>query len=237
MVKSVSEPCLPKLADRWKAWWSARSNHSGSRFHSDRCRRWLLVKPAIWPQQPVDFDYNRRSITFGDVLSWTLLMMPAMRTDVCSGLLLCAEWFHTHPYNDAPAPMPGHDDRNDFYTNDPDQTAIGGAPSTPAGFGPNTRTLMQIRIAGPATAPFNLSALQSIMPTAFALDQDTPVVNSSAFGGADNFANSIQDTLNISGGLSPVLRVLATLQASVIPQLPPSHYWRRRFGCSGYSIP
>ena len=211
MVKASPNPAFPSWPTDGRPGGVPDPTTAGPDFIQIGAEGGLLVKPAIWPQQPVDFDYNRRSITFGDVLSWTLLMMPAMRTDVVVDFSSVPSGSTLILYNDAPAPMPGHDDRNDFYTNDPDQTAIGGAPSTPAGFGPNTRTLMQIRIAGPATAPFNLSALQSIMPTAFALDQDTPVVNSSAFGGADNFANSIQDTLNISGGLSPVLRVLATL--------------------------
>ena len=40
------------------------------------------------------------------------------------------------------------DPRNDYFTGGPDQTVQGGAPSTEAGFGPNTRTLMQIRVSG-----------------------------------------------------------------------------------------
>ncbi len=47
-------------------------------------------------------------------------------------------------YNDAPAPFPGGDPRNDYFTGDPDQTAAGGAPTTAAGHGPNTRTIMKI---------------------------------------------------------------------------------------------
>ena len=47
-------------------------------------------------------------------------------------------------YNDSPAPFPGGDPRNEYFTGCPDQTAIGGAPSTAAGHGPNTRTLLKI---------------------------------------------------------------------------------------------
>ena len=36
-------------------------------------------------------------------------------------------------YNDAPAPVPAFDPRIDYYTNGPDNTPTGGAPSTPAG--------------------------------------------------------------------------------------------------------
>jgi FtsP/CotA-like multicopper oxidase with cupredoxin domain len=50
-------------------------------------------------------------------------------------------------YNDGTAPVPGGDPRYDYYTGNPDQTPFGGAPSTQAGFGPNTRTVMQIVVA------------------------------------------------------------------------------------------
>lgn len=47
-------------------------------------------------------------------------------------------------YNDAVAPFPCGDPRNDYFTGDPDQTATGGAPTTRLGYGPNTRTMMKI---------------------------------------------------------------------------------------------
>ena len=69
-------------------------------------------------------------------------------------------------YNDAPAGFPGADSRYDYYTGDPDQTDIGGAPSTKAGYGPNTRTIMQIKVAdkrsdGQPIAAYNLDALNA----------------------------------------------------------------------------
>jgi spore coat protein A, manganese oxidase len=53
-------------------------------------------------------------------------------------------------YSDAPAPFPEGDPRNDYFTGDPDQTAFGGAPTTLRGFGPNTRTLMKIKVTAGA---------------------------------------------------------------------------------------
>ena len=50
-------------------------------------------------------------------------------------------------YNDSTAPVPDGDPRYDYYTGDLDQRTIGGAPSTHPGYGPNTRTLMQIKVA------------------------------------------------------------------------------------------
>jgi spore coat protein A len=47
-------------------------------------------------------------------------------------------------YNDAPGPFPGGDPRNDYFTGNPDQTMFGGAPTTQAGHGANTRTLLKI---------------------------------------------------------------------------------------------
>jgi FtsP/CotA-like multicopper oxidase with cupredoxin domain len=56
-------------------------------------------------------------------------------------------------YNDSTAPVPGGDPRYDYYTGGPDQTAFGGAPSTAAGYGPNTRTVMQIKVSSNSVTP------------------------------------------------------------------------------------
>ena len=121
----------------------------------------FLPAVAVIPPQPVDFDYNRRSVTFGGVTSKSLYLPPAVRADIIVDFSSVPPGSTLILYNDAPAPMPLFDTRYDYFTDDPDQTAIGGAPSTPAGFGPNTRTVMQIRIAGAPTPAFNLSALKS----------------------------------------------------------------------------
>ena len=76
---------------------------------------------------------------------FNLLLAPAERADVVidfngyagSTFIL---------YNDAPGPFPGGDSRNDYFTGDADQTAIGGAPTTTLGNGPNTRTLLKITV-------------------------------------------------------------------------------------------
>jgi spore coat protein A, manganese oxidase len=110
------------------------------------------------PPQPIAYDQNPVSLTFGNATQYTLLLAPAERidliidfTDVPAGAKLIL-------YSDAPGPFPMGDDRNDYYTGDPDNTAIGGAPSTLPGQGPNTRTLMQFRVIGlnvPAAASLN----------------------------------------------------------------------------------
>jgi FtsP/CotA-like multicopper oxidase with cupredoxin domain len=144
----------------------------------------ILPAPAIVPPQPVGYEYNRRSITVLNVLQKGLYIGPAERYDVvvdfntasCQRLIV---------YNDAPAPMPAFDPRNDYYTNDPDNTSTGGAPSTAPGYGPNTRTVMMINLTSvPAGATLNTTNITTYLPQAFAATQDAPVVPEPAFNTA-----------------------------------------------------
>ena len=81
-------------------------------------------------------------------------MGPAERADVIVDFSTVAPGTNVILYNDAPAPVPGFQPRYDYYTGNPDQTATGGAPQTQVGVGPNTRTIMQFRVAGtPAPRP------------------------------------------------------------------------------------
>ena len=98
------------------------------------------------PPQPIDFDANPASPTFGNATAYTLLLAPAERCDFIIDFTDVPAGANLILYSDAPAPFPGGDSRNDYFTGDPDQTAIGGAATTAAGFGPNTRTLMQFRV-------------------------------------------------------------------------------------------
>ena len=104
------------------------------------------------PNQPVNWNYDPTTFTAGLVLQQnegggTLLMGPAERADIIvdftnfAGKTLIL-------YNDAPAPWPALDPHYDYFTVDPDNTSMGGAASTPPGYGPNTRTLMQILVTG-----------------------------------------------------------------------------------------
>jgi spore coat protein A len=71
-------------------------------------------------------------------------------------------------YNDAVAPFPCGDSRNDYYTGDPDQTAIGGAPTTKQGYGPNTRTLMEITVTSGTGDSLSTASWRSQMNAALA---------------------------------------------------------------------
>lgn len=114
--------------------------------------------PVALNNPPVQFsvqnDANGNPIA--STLKYNLLMAPAERADVIIDFSHVPVGAKLILYNDAPAPFPGGDTRNDYFTNSPDQTLIGGAPSTPPGFGPNTRTLLQFVVVprvGPADPP------------------------------------------------------------------------------------
>jgi FtsP/CotA-like multicopper oxidase with cupredoxin domain len=161
----------------------------------------LLPAPVVVPSAPVNYEYNRRSIVVLNVTTHGLFMGPAERADVIvdfSGLAGKTLIL----YNDAPAPMPAFDPRNDYYTGAPDQTSTGGAPTTLPGFGPNTRTIMQIRVVAPATGavtPFSLATLKTELPKAFAASfpltgPDQPIVPESVYNAAYNPATPYQNT-------------------------------------------
>ncbi len=154
----------------------------------------LLPQLAVIPSTPVSFDYNKRSITVLNVLNHGLWLGPAERADIIvdfsAALPLCtAKGINPCTlilYNDAPAPVPAGDPRLDYFTNDPDQSSTGGAPSTIAGYGPNMRTIMQITVnatvLGPApVASFSLPTLAAAIPAIFAATQDLPIVQEPAY--------------------------------------------------------
>jgi FtsP/CotA-like multicopper oxidase with cupredoxin domain len=136
----------------------------------------LLPAPAVINNVPINYDYNRRSVTVLNVLEHALFLGPAERADVIvdfsqyAGKTLIL-------YNDAPAPVPASDPRVDYYTGNFDLRDFGGAPSTLPGYGPNTRTVMQIRVRGTDSGVpgpvdyFNTgtkTSLDGSLPTAFA---------------------------------------------------------------------
>lgn len=167
----------------------------------------FLPGPALITNRPVGYDYNRRSVTVLNVLEKALYVGPAERADVLidftrfAGKTLIL-------YNDAPAPMPGFDTRLDYFTGDGDQTSSGGAPNTIPGYGPNTRTIMQIRVAagGNSTAPPNdynpatFAAFTTALAKAFQVSLDTIICPqapyNSVYGG--NFPSDITAYVTIS---------------------------------------
>jgi len=144
----------------------------------------LLPAPVVIPSQPVGYEYFRRSITVLNVQDHALFMGPAERADVIIDFSAVPAGSKLILYNDAPAPVPAFDTRNDYYTGNPDQSASGGAKTTIAGYGPNTRTIMQFRVSGTAGPGLNLANLQTALPTAYAAAQDPPVIPEPEYGPA-----------------------------------------------------
>jgi FtsP/CotA-like multicopper oxidase with cupredoxin domain len=120
----------------------------------------FLPAPAVIPAQPTTWVNDPTVFNAGNVDQHSLLLGPAERADVIvdfsqfAGQTLIL-------YNDAPAAFPARDPRYDYYTGNADLTETGGAPSTPPGYGPNTRTVMQIKINAGAGQNFNLNALNA----------------------------------------------------------------------------
>lgn len=174
----------------------------------------FLPQMADVPSTPINYEYNRRSVTVLNILEHGLLMGPAERADVVidfskyAGQTLIL-------YNDAPAPAPAADPRIDYFT-DPAGTntasnyATGGAMPTQAGYGPNTRTIMQIRVASQVTvAPtyqqtttgeFDKGFLASALPWAYAQSQEKPVVPQTAYNAAFPGIASTDQYATISTG-------------------------------------
>ncbi len=152
----------------------------------------FLPKPAVIDQQPVTWNNDPTTFNFGNVDLHSLLIAPAERADVVvdfskyAGKTLIV-------YNDAPAAFPALDARLDYYTGAPDLTSTGGTTGAPIGYGPNTRTILQIKVkaAAPAAA-FNLTALNTAFastatePGVFAASQNPIIVPEARYNEAYN---------------------------------------------------
>ena len=153
----------------------------------------LLPQGVDIPPQPVTYEQNRRSITVTNIYGYGLLLGPSERADTIVDFTNYADKTLIL-YNDAPAPTPFNDPRNDYYTGDPDQSGQGGAYSTLPGYGPNTRTMMQVVVGAKGAitnggGPLNAAALAAALPAAYGASQPAPLVPevayNASFGTAD----------------------------------------------------
>ncbi|MHB1132055.1 MAG: multicopper oxidase domain-containing protein [Chloroflexota bacterium] len=115
----------------------------------------FLPEPVVIPAQPTVWNGDPTQFNVGNVTDHSLLLGCAERADVLvdftpfAGKTLIL-------FNDAPAAFPARIAGYDYYTNGPDNTGSGGTPPTQPGYGPNTRTVMQIKVNGSGgTAPVN----------------------------------------------------------------------------------
>jgi FtsP/CotA-like multicopper oxidase with cupredoxin domain len=150
----------------------------------------FLPAPVVVPNQPITWVTDPTVFNAGNVDKHALLLAPAERADTVvdfsqyAGKTLIL-------YNDAPAAFPARDPRYDYYTGGPSLVDTGGAPSTLPGYGPNTRTIMQIKVADKPAAPaYDLARLQAAFAHnanntgVFESSQDPIIVGQGAYNSA-----------------------------------------------------
>ena len=164
---------------------------------------WILIgteggfmpKPVVVPQQPIGYNLDPAYFSFGLVNQKSLFLGSAERADVVVDFTgQDGKTFIL--YNDSPAPVPAGASPYDFYTGSPNQMDAGGAPTTQPGYGPNTRTIMQIRVgAAPVPNPIpdvTLGNLQTVFAKAagkrgvFEVSQDPIIMPQAAYSSAYN---------------------------------------------------
>jgi FtsP/CotA-like multicopper oxidase with cupredoxin domain len=155
----------------------------------------FMPKPVVVPQKPIGYNLDPAYFSFGLVNQHSIFLGSAERADVIvdfsayAGKTLIL-------YNDSPAPVPAGASPYDFYTGNGNQMDGGGAPNTQPGYGPNTRTIMQIRVAGSVTGTptpdvtlANLNAVFAKTGTkrgVFELTQDPILIPQAAYNSAYN---------------------------------------------------
>ena len=154
----------------------------------------FLPAPVVIPQQPITWQGNPGFFNVGNVLDHSLLLGNAERADVLvdfsayAGKTLIL-------YNDAPTAFPALDPRYDYYSGNPSQMDSGGAPTTQRGYGPNTRTVMQIRVKNIApSAAYDVAALEAVFAKDIATGKagvfeaahpgETPIIPQAAYNSA-----------------------------------------------------
>ncbi len=155
----------------------------------------LLPAPAVIPNQPVGYLYDRSNIVVLNVSTHALMLGPAERADVivdfsqvpstCTNIIM---------YNDSPAPVLRL--TRAMITTPATRITPGSAAllrrcpamdRTPA---PSCRFQVS---DGCCSTAYNLAALQTALPAAFAASQPAPIVPQAAYNAAYN-ANYPTDT-------------------------------------------
>ena len=176
----------------------------------------FLPAPVVIPAQPTTWVTDPTLFNAGNVDLHSLLTAPAERHDVIvdfsqyAGQTLIL-------YNDAPAAFPARDPRYDYYTGNGDYRDTGGAPSTLPGYGPNVRTIMQIKVNdGPRHPPSTWPRWKRLRPPAdgsgvFESGQHPIIVGQGAYNSA--YGTTFQNN-GPRGRPGADLRHLADLQAT-----------------------
>jgi spore coat protein A, manganese oxidase len=91
---------------------------------------------------PAPVVFNPPTTPFNPILfNGTMMLAPAERADIIIDFNGVPNGTRIIMYNDAPAPFPVGDPRNDYFPGAPKNPTI-----TTPGFGPNTRQIMQFRV-------------------------------------------------------------------------------------------
>lgn len=190
----------------------------------------LLPAPMIHKAQPISYDLDKRSITILNVLNHGLQLGGAERADVLidfskyAGQTLIV-------YSDAPTPMPAVDPRTDFYTGMGDMTDAGGAYDVLPGYGPNTRTVMQIKVNAANTSgtggALDTAALAAAMPAAYAATQPAPIIPEAAYNAPFGTKDVNNYASIFTGSASKPLFNYTTTGVSTVTVNP---------GSSGYTV-
>jgi FtsP/CotA-like multicopper oxidase with cupredoxin domain len=166
----------------------------------------FLPAPAVVDgQQPTTYITDGTRFDVGNVDLHSLLLAPAERADVLvdfsrfAGKTLIL-------YNDAPAAFPARVPSYDYYTGAPDMSPAG-APTPLPGYGPNTRTVMQVTIADTTPAPaFNLPKLRTAFQHktngsgVFESSQHPIIVGQAAYNSAYGTDFAASSNCNVTGG-------------------------------------
>ncbi len=171
----------------------------------------FLPAPAVVPAQPTTWVNDPTVFNAGNVDLHSLLVGPAERADVIVDFSAFAGQTLIL-YNDAPAAFPARDPRYDYYTGNGDYRDTGGTPPTLPGYGPNTRTMVQIKVAAAPAAPaFDLAALETAFLSTslgglgvFETSQHPIVVGQGAYNSA--YGTSFQS----SGPLAGLVQIFDT---------------------------
>ena len=154
----------------------------------------FMPKPVVVPPTPIGFNLDMAYFAFGIVNQHSLFLGSAERADVVvdfskfgnKTLIL---------YNDSPAPVPAGAAPYDFFTGNGNQMDGGGAPNTQPGYGPNTRTIMQIRVTKTLTVPtpdVTLANLETVFAKTatkrgvFEVSQDPIIIPQAEYNSAYN---------------------------------------------------
>lgn len=105
----------------------------------------FLPTPTVVPAHPTTWITDPTRFDVGNVDLHSLMLAPGERADV----IVDFSQFRGKTlilYNDAPAAYPARVSSYDYYTGGPDLSPVG-APTTLPGYGPNTRTIMQVKVS------------------------------------------------------------------------------------------